>query len=247
MSLFLLNKNKAPNLSQIYIDSLINDYGASEVWPLVDIASGTTITAAVDSARNGTLTGWDLRNIAGPVTGSLAPFSDGVNDTGLLTTASLQGIYDPDVGSLFCWFKPFDAGVYSDGANRFFVRLSGPGANYIHLQRTATNNQMLFRRADGAVSKTVFKNDLSSTDWFSLGMSWDINAGATGEMKAIYNGSQEGATLTSINASADPALSTAHVFYANATAWHGYGAYCAFLFGSTWSPAQFAAMHAAAS
>jgi len=76
--------------------TFLTTYGASEGW-LLNETSGTTITAAVNAARNGVYTGVDLASVAGPgnLSGKSFPYWDGANDYGnILTSNGSTGLVD---------------------------------------------------------------------------------------------------------------------------------------------------------
>lgn len=228
-----------------YEDVLINTYGADEVWPLVDIASGTTITAAVASARNGTLSGWDLKNAAGPFPCTFAPYSNDNADYGDIYSASLSGIFNGDVGSLFCWLK---LSTWTDGLTQYILLLQVDANNYFYVRKSSTNNRITISRTGSGSALNVNVNSLSYTDWFSLGLSWDVNAGVDGEMKVFVQGAQSGSTSTGLGAfvgSLSSALTLVGSANKAALPLKGWIAYPAVNFGSAWTPTQFAEMHAA--
>lgn len=222
-----------------YDQLLINTYGASEVWPLVDIASGTAITAKVAAARNGTLTGWDLQNAAGPVAGTLAPLS-GTNDLGSIFTASLVSAFDGTAGSLIIWCKHTDwtttdqygMHLYNDVNN--FVRITHDAANRLSWQYYA-----------GGTALTRTKTSVTSTAWMCLGITWDK---AADEVRCYYNGVQEGVTLTSLGVWSGNIQYAGILSFisANKKPWIGHGAYAAVKFGGVWTPTQMQAMYLAA-
>lgn len=229
-----------------YSSILINTYGASEVWPLVDIASGTTITAKVNTARNGTLAGWDLQNAAGPVPGTLAPFSDGTTtDSGNIFTTSLAGIFNGNVGSVFAWYRVANAGVWTDSTNRLGFVAQVNSTNLVRLLRDVASNTLRLERRGGGTVAVTDTSIGGSTAWFSLGLSWDT--GGSAELKAFINGSQVGSTATGIGTFTGTIVSAVIGASTTLTAnWHGWLAYTAVRFGSIWTPTQFANMHNAA-
>lgn len=236
-----------------YSSILINTYGASEVWPLVDIASGTTITAKVSSARNGTLTGWTLQNAAGPVPGTLAPYSHGSVDGSNIKTASFESIFSGQIGSMFIWGKIFDATVQNDGTKDTLWYILGPSSlNYIVLRKyegTGANRGVIALTKWGNVDQSWFYATTATLNWFSLGFSWDKTAAAgAGEGKFYFNGTQQAGTKTfgtwDAGALIYNVLGCSQV--PNIDVFNGWMAYAACKFGSVWSPADFAGMHAAA-
>lgn len=238
-----------------YAEILRDTYGASEVWPLVDIASGTTITAKVDSARNGTITGpWALQNAAGPVPGSLAPYSHGSVDGGNILSAAFQPpFFNGTIGNLFIWGKILDATVQNDGTKDTLFYVLGPSSlNYIVLRKyegTGANRGVIALTKWGNVDTSWFYATTATLDWFSLGFSWDKTAAAgAGEGKFFFNGVQQAGTKTFgtwdsgslirnvIGCSQLPGIDV----------FNGWMAYMACKFDSLWSPADFLAMHNAA-
>ena len=225
-----------------YSDILVNTYSASEVWPLVDISSGTVIAAKVNSARNGTLTGWDLQNAAGPVTGTLAPYSDGANDYGNLLTSGggvgLVDIFDGDVGIIFLFVKS------DENATKYLARFRVDASNLIVLANQ-TSGQMQFQRyAGGGTVLAAETYTYVGAGWYSVGMSWNTVAD---EVKTYINGGLKGTygSIGNFSGTIDTALigaaTTVPQFVLN-----GYLAYLAVKFGSIWSPTDFLAMHNAA-
>lgn len=229
-----------------YSSILINDFGASEVWPLVDIDSGTTVFAKVSSARNGTLQGLDLQNADGPVPGTLAPYFDGVNDYVNIITASLQSIFDLDKGAVFGWSKASGSGIWTDGSGRFIMSLQYDGVNYFRVAKSTSNNTMELSRRDSTGLHRLLYSPFSSTNWFSWGISWDTVAD---ELKFFINGSQVGATLTGLGNWGGHGLVTAligAVTTVPAQVWSGWLAYPSVWFGSVPTPTDFSNMTVAA-
>lgn len=242
--------------ARTYATILQEDYGADEVWPLVDIASGTTIHAHVNGNRDGTIGGigasphWDLQNAAGPVSGTLAPYSDGANDYGDMYSSNgndgLADIFDGNEGSFFIFYKP-DAAALTDGLAHTVLRFVQSGANYFRIRKTATDNQFEFRRVANGVSKQVFPGH-SSSEWASMGMSWSVSGD---EQRAFINGSQVGATLTGLDTFGG-VLSSNETLIGAATktpseVWLGHLAYFAIKIGGIWTPTQFQGMDDAVS
>jgi len=238
--------------SPTYAQVLMDDYGASEVWPLVDIASGTTIHAHVNAARDGVEVGWDLQNADGPVPGSLAPYSDGTNDAGNIYSSSLNSIFDWGVGCIFVWAKIADASIWTDGVTRYVVRMRFDNASQFAIQKSTTNNQIFFLARIGGTFNDFSVSGFSENDWISLALTWDTGAGASGEVIVYKNGIQTGTTKTGIGTPAEASLGTnvtnlgAATFDPPLQNWDGWLAYCAVKFGSVWTPTQILEIHNAA-
>jgi hypothetical protein len=237
--------------ARTYAQILVEDFGASEVWPLVNIASGTTIPAFVNSARNGVLSGWALQNTPGPVPGTLAPFSDGTNDFGnIYSTGGGVGfadIFNGNIGAAFMWLKAAGAGVWSDGLARRGINWTVNTSNRILIQKPGTANTIQAFHFGGGVNKNV-AHTISTTDWFSVGLSW--NTGGGGELKVFVDGAQVGTTQTGLGAFTGTLGSTSTLIGSQEVApslvWHGWLGYAASRNGSIWTPTNFADMHAAA-
>lgn len=173
-----------------YAEQLVDDYGASEVWPLVDIASGTTITAHMSSDRDGTLSGFDLQNDAGPagVSDSLLPYLDG-NDYGDIFTSSLASLFDSSAGGVFVIGKVPSA-AWTDGAQRRIIQFSGSSGNEIFVYKNTTSNQLVvWYRTQSAleISAANLTIDTSTTDYWSLALTWDVS---NDESIVYWNGEQ---------------------------------------------------------
>lgn len=198
-------------------------------WKLND-ASGTTITDSSGNAYNGTYSGVDLANTASPVTGANAPFWDGTNDYGSLYSASFASAFNMDEGTVMIWLKVQGAGVWTDATNRHILEIQRNSNNLVRIQKTTTNNSVLFRRAGNATAKSVTVGSQSSTGWICYAISWSIAGGgllSAGDTRAYVNGAQSGATQTGSAASAGSGLvSTVTVAGAATTTptsvWNGY-------------------------
>ena len=229
-----------------YEDALINTYGASEVWSLVDIATGTAIKAKVSTARNGTLAGWTLQNSAGPVAGTLAPSFDGTTSIGNILTDSLKAAFNGTVGWMSICLKVSGVGVWTDGALRYALQLYTDGNNYIRIYKPSETNRLNVvtnMGGAGAISQYIF--DITS-DWGQVVITWDKNAGASGEVGIYANGILQGAIKTGLGAWSG-ALASGTLIGARTTTplsvWSGWLAYAAVGFGAALTPQQVADMY----
>lgn len=222
-------------------------YGASEVWPLVNIASGTAIPAYISSARNGSLVGWDLQNSAGPVTGTNAPYSDGVNDYGSLDTVSLGGIYNGAIGSAVICGKVSAAGDWADGIDRMLLYIYVNANNLIYISKHATLGLRGVAALGSAAKIATAGIPTNQTAWLQVGISWQDNANGDAA-KLFVNGAQGGVTMSGFGAWAGaPTILAVGSSNDSAAAnvWKGWQAYCAVKFGSIWTPTNFANMYTA--
>lgn len=220
-----------------YAQRLVNVYGAQEVWRLTDIKTGTTIPATVAAARNGTLQGWTLQNTVSPVSGDFkAPYSDGSNDYGDITTASLTSLFNPAALSINIWIKTTD---WTTNFRTAFLLLAD-GNNQVRIIST-TGGAALYYIAGGTTDTRAYLT--ASTDWLMMTMTVDTVAD---EMKTYVNGGSAD-TQTGLG-SWTGALGRAEIgaqTLVPSNVWDGDLAFAAVKFGlPVWTPAQVAAMYA---
>lgn len=231
-----------------YAGTLINTYGASVVWPLVNMTSGTSILSN-PAGYAGAATGFDLQNTPGPIPSEgSAPYLDGVNDDGQLYSAALASLFDGSVGAFSAWLKVTNVGVWSDSTVRSVVDFSsGAVNNWMHIRKSSSAGTLQFIFRGNNVAVSVSPAGLSYTGWFQVAMRWD---NPNNVMQAVINGAQVGTdqdpTAWAAGLASDYALigaqSTAEVGIVNH--WSGYMAYAALWTGTAPSVADFAAMYA---
>lgn len=235
-----------------YPDILVQTYGADEVWPLVDIAAGTNVPATVNSNRDGTLGGsWSLQNAAGPVPGSLAPLGDGTTTYADIYSGNgsdgLADIFNGSTGSLIIWAKVSGAGVWTDGVDRWAIRLYSDANNAIQILKGAGNNVLAWRHEGSNVNRVLNFSPISATVWMCIGFSWNV---ATDEGLCYVNGLPFGAVSSPLTAWDNVLTGVAtQIGAGNQVAtgvWPGWLAYCAVKFGSVWSPTDFTNIYNAA-
>ena len=230
----------APTFAQILRDT----YGASEIYPLADIASGTTIPAFVNAAHNGSIGGaWDLQNGAGPVTGELSPYLDGTADFGNI--ANLAADFNGAVGNAFIYGLVTAAGDWSDGVLRELFNHKVNNNNWIRIYKHGTLGLYVYAAIGGVAKQVNLGIPAAQTSWFMAGLSWQDSANGNA-VKAILNGAQVGSTQTGFGAWAGTpvidALGSAAGTSASAP-WKGWLAYHTLKFGSVWTPTQFGEIH----
>ena len=196
-------------------------------YPLNE-GSGTTLTESING-WNGTYTGiqWGIDRF---IDGSPVPFFDGANDFGNIYTTALRDAFSGVAGTVALWAKVSGAGVWTDGVGRYMVRIRANADNEVILFKSSTNNLFVLRYEAGATVN--FQNVAATpTAWFHVAITWDKNAGGTGEVKYYYNGSASGATDTGLGTWVGTPSSTDTVIGASstvpATVWDGYLAHCA--------------------
>ncbi len=159
-------------------------------WPLYEL-SGSAANDVSGNARNGSYTGVDLANGAGPK-GGIAPYFDGVNDYVNVTDAGCLAAINPNLGSMMVWGQA-GSGVWTDGTTRRLLRIAIDASNYFLLTRKTVNNQLSVSRAVGGVLSERLIDSGGPAGWFHLGATWSAAADQT---TAYYNGAQSGAALT---------------------------------------------------
>jgi hypothetical protein len=161
--------------AQSYTDYVINTHGASEIWKLTDIASGTVAPAQVTSARDGVQTGLTLQDTAGPVTSDagLAPlFEFGTTDEVDLFSASMQSAFNPAEFTFTLFIKMLDATVWDDLLNHYMLDITGGGAGSSALRMLKVNNVNATLRVTLALNGVTHTSNVVAathgkpTDWF---------------------------------------------------------------------------------
>lgn len=228
-----------------YSSILIDTYGAHVVFPLVDIASGTTITAKTDSAYNGALVGWTLQNAAGPVTNTLAPYSDGTSDYGAVDTVALRAAWNGGIGSCVMFGQVSAVGDWTDTVTRELFSWKVDNNNWIRAYKHGTLGLDAYVALGGNAS--IRRQTTATTAWFMVGISWQDSANGNA-VKAYFNGTQVGTTVTGYGAWAGTPVTLALGSAADngaSAVWKGWLGYAAFKFGSVWSATDMANIYAA--
>jgi hypothetical protein len=202
--LFFGNPQYGPAINRLFGTAVIAN------WPMNEI-SGVTANDISGHAYHATYkntegvpTGVVLGSIPGPANGMMAPVFTAGN---LNVYAAASGGINPPAGTVLIWLK-MSAGVWTDGTDREVIYLRGGDTNnYIYIARTTANNTLRLLYKAGGVSKSV---DYTNTDygWFMAALTWDISAGADGEVKAFHNGVQVGTTQTALGTWNGPGFGT---------------------------------------
>ena len=212
-------------------------------WPQNETA-GTAAVCLTNTAMNGTYTGVTLANDNTGPFGTPAPWFDGATSVNNVFTAALVAAFNGSAGSMMAWAKVNAAGIWTDGNYHCVMDLGADGNNYIDLFKWNTNNNLSWRyRAAGATSQRL-KAGMTTTDWMLLAITWDDVAN---EMKAFFNGTQEGATVAIANNWAGALGAIRCVIGASTSApvsfpWHGGVGPCA-IWDRVLPPAEMATMY----
>jgi hypothetical protein len=161
---------------QSYLDSI----SGLIQWPIQDLPPSTTALAkydgAFDSSYDGTHTGVTLGQPFGgniPYAGSY----DGNNDYTDIYSAALNSIWTGSAGSVIGFVQMNGAGVWTDGINRSILTIRGTNSavDTLQIQKTSTNNQLLFQFRANSVNKFTFFST-STIECFMYAMTWDTTA-----------------------------------------------------------------------
>lgn len=188
LSIPIVASTPTQTYSQMILSTFSDVYA---IYPLNETGVATTAIETVNG-YNGTLNGPTLAAIAGPgASMGNAAFYDGLVDYCQLPAASLDGPFDPNLGTMMIWMRVFNAGVWTDGTSRVLFTLGVNSTNRILLYRTATNNNFQFYMNAGG---TVASRDIviSSTAWNCYGLTWNKTSN---RIRAYLNGVQQGADL----------------------------------------------------
>ena len=158
-----------------YIDKVLS-YGPIAYWPLNETAGLTAVNyGTLGTAANGTYTGVTLANAVGPDGVNGAPFFDGANDYVNIGNATFLGAFDGSEGSAAGWIRVANAGVWTDGTERRYLRIEGAGG-FVLLRRTNANTQLSYLYSAGGVTENINYNTTSPTIWIHVGITWSASA-----------------------------------------------------------------------
>lgn len=186
--------------------------GLIAYWPLWE-TSGTTINDVSGKRRNGTSTGFDL-NYPGIGDGRSAPNLDGVSDYGNVYSTGFASDFNGQEFTISLWAKVANSGVWADGTNRRAIFLQADANNSVRFTKGTSANNLSWAYTASGTTKSVSKSSVSSLGWLHLA----ITVSKSGDqLKAYYNGVQEGATMTGLGTFAGSLSSTITVIGAGNT------------------------------
>ena len=203
-------------------NDLVMGTGPITYWPQSE-SSGLTAYCLTNPAMNGTYTGVTLANdLTGPF-GTPAPFYDGATSYCNIYSAALAAAFDGAEGSLMIWAKVNAVGVWTDAANRFAVILRADGNNRVFMQKVNVNNRFRWTRIGGGVVEQRENIAIADIAWMCMMLTWSE---AADQVRAFYNGAQEGATMTILGAFAGALVNNltniGSETNAPANPWHGW-------------------------
>jgi hypothetical protein len=123
------------------------------------------------------------------------PLFDGTNDFNNIYTATFIAAFSGAAGTVAGWAKVSAAGVWTDGSTNLIVSLRVDVNNRVLIFKDAGNNVLTYYYRAGGTAESIGKSSISETGWMHLALTWDKTAD---QVKAYYNGVQEGATQTGL-------------------------------------------------
>lgn len=166
--------------------SKVLSYNPFAYW-IMGEASGTDSICQVDTNQNGTYSNVTLGQ-PGIGDGNTCPDFNGTNSVNNIYSATLNTNYDPTLGSIVIWGK-VEAAAWTDGLIRTLAYVSADAQNYVNVFKSSVNGRLEVRYRANSVTEIVQINGLNTTDWFLLGMTWNV---AGDRVRCYYNGAQSG-------------------------------------------------------
>lgn len=187
-------KRKLAGAEGRYLDKALSVGGLVGAW-MQDERSGAISYDSSGLGHHGAYTGVTLGQPGVPGMGMTSVFYDGANDYNNAYSVALATAFSGIAGTILVHARVNGVGVWTDGATRYIVRLIANGTNLIYVLKSGVANRLTVQYTAGGVSEII---DIATTtiDWFTLGITWDFNAGLNGEVRAYFNGVQSGATAT---------------------------------------------------
>lgn len=174
-------------------------YGPIAYWTQGDPLLPTAVEQIDSPAQDGTYSAAGVTlGQQGIGDGLTSALYDGIAGHANIFSAALQAAFTPAQGTVFIWGMVTNAGVWTDAAQRRMFELAVANPNRVLIGRDGINNQLQFQyRAGGVISQVLYVT-IAPVVFFSAAITWDVNAGPTGEVRAFYNGAQVGATVVGL-------------------------------------------------
>ena len=154
-------------------------------WPL-HAKTGTIAADLSGNGCDGTAVGvtWGAAGIGD---GTTAPTFDGVNDYIQPDVAILQSVINGVTGTMVAWAYPIT--ILGD---RIIVRLADGSGNDVVVRTSTAGYPFWEFRAGGTLTQIYRPSAVELEAWLHMAVTWDENAGANGEIRAFFNGTQYG-------------------------------------------------------
>lgn len=164
-------------------------------WPLNE-ASGTTAIDATGHGYNGTYIGATL-GVAGIGDGNTAiSLSGAAGERGVnIYSAGLAAAFNSAEGSISGFFKVSDIADWSDGTERFIVRLETDANNFVYYSKKTTGPKLWWGYDAGGTYDAVDGLYHNPTGWVHIAITWSKSAD---QLKCYLNGVQQGTTQATL-------------------------------------------------
>lgn len=190
-------------------------------WPMWE-ASGSVADDLSGEGNDGAYTDVTLAEV-GIGDGRSCPLFDGSASFSDIHSAGLVADFGKLEGTFAIWAKVSAAAVWEDGDGRRAVNIRVDGNNYLDIGKASANDRLAWNYKAGGTLENRVKSSISPTDWIHLALTWSDSAD---EVKAYYNGVQEGATMTGVGTwVGDPASTLSVIGALNTTpttVWDGW-------------------------
>jgi len=150
------------------------DTGPIAYWPLWEPAGAVAVNL-VAPTMNGTHTAVTLAQ-PGIGDGATSASYDGATSYTNVHSAALASAFDGDEGSALIWVRVSAVGVWTDGAIRYIFDLRSDDNNVVLIYKSNVNNTIVASYVAGGTAETWVGAGLTTTDWFSLGVTWSASA-----------------------------------------------------------------------
>ena len=122
-----------------------------------------------------------------------------------------------DQGTVIVPAQVANVGVWTDGIARQLIQVGADGSNYSFIRKTVANNGIQFHYRAGGILEEQTIAGLTTLDFASYGMTWDIAAGAIGEVRYYIQGVPVGAVDVGLGTWVGDLLNTGVVLGASST------------------------------
>jgi len=103
-----------------------------------------------------------------------------------------------DQGTVIVPAQVANVGVWTDAAARYLIAIDVDPNNYLFIRKAAAANSIAFAYEAGGVTEGQTTAALANVDFAIYGMTWDMSAGADGEVRYYIDGVASGAMDTAL-------------------------------------------------
>ena len=108
------------------------------------------------------------------------------------------GGFKGSAGTVIAAAQVDELGIWTDGIDHTVIQIAADVNNVIHLRKVAADNTFAFLYNAGGTAEVQLTAGLTSVGLVVYGMTWDISAGANGEVRYYIDGIASGATDTAL-------------------------------------------------